>query len=274
MQPEQVSSAWLESVSGPAGAFVPGLYARRESAEVNRAFTEDGSEWGRLYRLGDVRIAGRLLAFDPATLLKPLPLPVDVPDRDCVVFARIGEYTEMVLVRFGGGPPEYWYELLGDNEHGPLIEIDTGMYAIASESLLAAAAADKSLRRSVVGLCPPGGRGIGQVGGQPGWGVVVNGDIGGDVPAWCYVGHDGVGEVTALVVAIITDPIYAFRPPADDGAALKAISSLIKSVDGDTDFDELIETWESLEAIVASGRPFTIMERADMHSLLAKLETA
>lgn len=66
-------------------------------------------------------------------------------------------------------------------------------------------------------------------------GIITNGMIGSDVPAWLYLVCDESGALSAIVLALVNDYALAGRPAADDAALVEHLHALAVHADQDGD---------------------------------------
>lgn len=183
-------------------------------------------------------------------------------------YVIVGEgYADLLLVRLGGSYPTGWYEV--DGAYGGTISIDSGAYALAGTALLDEARTSRAIRARLDEAVAVRALGPVDVDQELG-GAVFNTELGGDAPAWCYLGLDAEGEVVAVAITLLTDYIHGTRPASEDAELLRMLT---RRADAFTDDEELAEVWTDLTSALNSSEGRVTFEiRAYLHSLHKALE--
>lgn len=217
-----VDDAWATAFEGGGGRLLApedGLQLADESADLTQLFAEPPpQEWhARVLELGVAPLQGRLVALNPGKPDRSLRLPVEVPAGRYPAFAMVGSgssgLADVVLVRLGAARPQRWYEVTYEDEPA-FIPLGTS-YALMAEEVIEAAERSPTVAAELGGLRD---RGVDAVSltTVTGQGAIVNSELGGTGPAWCYLGLSDAGDVAAALVTLVTDPIDAHRSPDPD----------------------------------------------------------
>ena len=270
---ELIDDPWRLEVAEPGGQVcseASTLQLVEEPGDIGQAFTEAfAEEFGAiLMHLGAVALKGQIVAFDPKMRYNPLRLPVVAKTDNCPSFAYFTDFADLLLIRLGNPRPVTWFEVMEEDD-AVFIPIDTGTYVIADLEVLAKAESDEQTAEDLAGLHDVG-LDVAVLESEPGHGAVVNSAIGGDVPAWCYLGLSADDTVTAVVVALVTDPIYGSRPESHDRAVLDETSRLLRNADEETREDASIEL-QSIRARAESVSKLSYYDRASLYNLRDRL---
>ncbi len=243
----------------------PGMYER---ADIGAVFHASTAARGEVYRLGVADLGGELAVCDPVTLVG-FELGVTVPRGQYPTYAIVaGLEAELLLVRLGGSYPIDWYDV-GDDVYGGTIPIDSGAYALAGSALVDEARKSPAIRSRLYDSSAEQALGPVDVDQTLG-GAVFNTAIGGDSPAWCYLGLDAEAEVVAVAITLVTDYIYGTRPASEDAELLRLLTGRADTL---TDDEELAEVWTDLTtALSSSDGRVTFQIRANLHLLRGALE--
>jgi hypothetical protein len=99
-------------------------------------------------------------------------------------------------------------------------------------------------------------------------GAVVNCRIGGDTPAWCYLGVHA-DEVVAIAITLVTAFVCGTRPASEDAELLHSLTRRAMVI---ADDEELAAEWSDLlTTLRSSGGRVTFRNRAQLHSLQVSL---
>ena len=266
-QPEQTVSAWVESVGMPGGSVLTdqdGL--GRHPADIAAAFEVTDDFVGWLDRLGEVHLDGQLTLFDPGAPGDPATLPVDVQSGLYPVFTvaepEIGT-ADLMLIRLGDERPVRW---LHEDERGAPwnIGVETGSYVLTDEATRRLLEHDGPAYGAFYAQTEDLGHGVGDFDGS---GFVLNNHTFGDGVAWCYIGVAAEGWVTALVLCMADEPVWAVMPPETDHETFTALAKRIAA--GQLHDDEITSyRWPRLLALIEEeqGR-ITRSVRTEMYSL-------
>jgi hypothetical protein len=266
---ERCADAWEDLVSCRGGSLLSAVDPdMHERADLGAAFRTSTGARGEAYRLGVVHLDGRLAAFDPVTL-QGFELGVTAPRGQYPTYVIVAEGdAELLLIRLGGSYPTDWYEVDAEVDGG-MIPIDSGAYALAATALVDEARKDPAIRSRLREAAVA--RALGPVDVDPTLGgAVFNTLIGGDCPAWCYLGLDAESHVVAIAITLITDYVDGTRPASEDAELLRMLTERADALTGN---EELAEMWTDLtSALSSSGGRVTFEIRAYLHSLHEGLE--
>lgn len=268
----QVVDAWSEPLAAGPATLINEDDVSPESADLGAAFVAGAHGAGMLLALGDAPLEGQLYAFDPLFLKNPLRLPVVVPRGSYPAYVLLLDNADLLLVRLGRERAIRWLSYDGPAERGAYIQIEAGMYCVSTAAVWDAVTNDEALREDMRRVATTASIDAVSLESRRDLGFVVNGDTGGDMPAWCYIGLDEAGAVVAVAVALITDVVYAHRPPSEDSDLLQDLRQRIEAVPEDSDPDELRSYyWPRIEEATRGGE-VTPSTRAEMYQLRDLLE--
>lgn len=110
--------------------------------------------------------------------------------------------------------------------------------------------------------------------GAPDLGLVVNSSVGGDLPAWCYLGTDSDGAISAVAVALVTDVVYRYRPASADSDVIASVERLVAGLTADDEeAEQLRESWADFkEELASSGGVLSANLRNRMHEMHESFE--
>ncbi len=243
----------------------PEMYERADIGSVFRCST--GAR-GEASALGPVHLDGPLAVCDSGTLAG-FELGVTVPSGHYPTFVVVAEGdAELLLVRLGGEYPIDWYEV-SDEVWGGTIPIDTGAYVLAGTALVDEARKNPAIKSRLEAAAAAGVLGPVDVDDTQG-GAVLNTFLGGDSPAWCYLGLSAERQVVAIAITLVTDYVYGTRPAPEDAELLRMLTDR-----GDVfvDDEELSGAWADVRSFLDNpdGR-VTFQIRANLHLLHEALE--
>ena len=265
---DAVDDAWSVTVEAGPGRLTSEAVCQPEAADLAAAFVSDEREPQLILGLGSVALSGQLYAYDPLYLQNPLQLPVEVPTGSYPAFALVKDHVDLLLLRLGAARPAQWLEYSGTEERGPYIQIEAGMYAISSDETWRAVSGDDALRDDMRTLATSLHLDTAALESDPRLGFVVNGDTGGDLPAWCYIGLDSDGAVSAIAVALVTDVVYGHRPAASDESLLEQLRQRVSELAEGEDPEEIQSYyWPRIEAATTAESPVSTETRALMYQL-------
>ena len=252
----EIDDAWsreVEAVGGRIRSETSPLQLVEESADLSQAFTLSFADEfaASLIYLGNVMLHGQIVAFDPGTRQQPVQLPVAVPAGSYPSYAYLTDYAELLLLRFSSERPVRWLEAV--HQDGPaFISIDSGSYVLTGHDVWVEAETNEDVANELVELCRLDLDAV-ALASVPGHGAAVNCYLGGDFPAWCYLGVASSGTVSAVAVALATDPVYGSRPASMDREAIDETVRLLQSVDQEVRDDACTEVGELLANFELNG---------------------
>lgn len=272
--PGSILSAWNEPVGrGGVRLIVPPDEVADSVLDLSAAFEVTPDFMGTLTRLGAVRLAGRVAAYDPGTRLEPVLLPISVEEHDYPVFTVVTDEhgtEDLLVIRVGDGRPKQWVEQSSPG-HGWNVLIDTGRYVVTSEDVWRLVMRDKQAHHELLSAIDQVGHGCGDIAALSG-GVVVNDATFGDGVASCFLALGQAGEVLAIAFSMLPDLEWSVMPARDDQAVFGMLAERVRT--GPLHDDEIATyRWPSLlNALEKNQGQFTRQVRAEMYGLKDHIE--